>query len=106
VTDTHDIEIGVPPEVTFVSNTPVTLGEVAVFTPTVTGTTPFEYLWDFGDGVTSTLESPTHLYAAAGTYTVTLTVTSDWGTDTYTAQFVVIPVEPTAFFTYLSLLVK
>jgi PKD repeat protein/subtilisin-like proprotein convertase family protein len=98
--------VGVPPEATFVSNTPVTLGEVAVFTPTVTGTAPFEYLWDFGDGVTSTLEAPTHLYAAAGTYTVTLTVTSAWGTDSFTAQFVVIPVVPSTFFTYLSLLVK
>ncbi|MEM7657237.1 MAG: M4 family metallopeptidase, partial [Bacteroidota bacterium] len=30
------------------------------------------YLWDFGDGNTSTLATPTHTYAAAGTYTVTL----------------------------------
>ena len=28
--------------------------------------------WDFGDGNTSTLENPTHTYAQAGTYTVTL----------------------------------
>lgn len=32
--------------------------------------------WDFGDGSTSTLSAPTHSYAAAGTYTVTLSVTS------------------------------
>jgi hypothetical protein len=107
VTGSHDIEIGLPPEATFVSNTPVTLGEVAVFTPTVTGTAPFEYLWDFGDGVTSTLEAPAHTYAATGAYTVTLTVTNAWGTDTYTAEFVVNPVvEPTAWFTYLALLAK
>lgn len=30
-------------------------------------------LWDFGDGVTSTLPSPTHTYATPGTYTATLT---------------------------------
>lgn len=30
------------------------------------------YEWDFGDGLTSTLSSPTHAYAAIGTYTVTL----------------------------------
>lgn len=30
------------------------------------------YAWNFGDGNTSTLESPTHTYAADGTYTVTL----------------------------------
>lgn len=36
--------------------------------------------WDFGDGGTSTAVSPTHTYAAVGTYTVTLTVGD--GTDT------------------------
>lgn len=33
------------------------------------------YLWDFGDGNTSTLQYPVHSYAADGSYTVTLTVT-------------------------------
>ncbi|MGD8977197.1 MAG: PKD domain-containing protein [Gammaproteobacteria bacterium] len=32
------------------------------------------YAWDFGDGGTSDLESPSHTYAAAGAYTVRLTV--------------------------------
>lgn len=35
--------------------------------------------WDFGDGATSTATNPSHTYAAAGTYTVTLTVTDDGG---------------------------
>lgn len=33
------------------------------------------YNWDFGDGGTSTAQNPTHIYAAPGTYTATLTVT-------------------------------
>lgn len=44
---------------------------------TSTGTT--SYLWDFGDGSTSTLAYPTHTYSAAGFYTVCLTVTSSDG---------------------------
>lgn len=32
------------------------------------------YLWDFGDGATSTEAFPTHTYTVAGTYDVTLTV--------------------------------
>jgi thermolysin len=36
-------------------------------------------LWDFGDGATSTQQNPSHTYASAGTYSVTLTVTDDDG---------------------------
>jgi PKD repeat protein/C1A family cysteine protease len=32
------------------------------------------YLWDFGDGTTSSIESPSHTYTAAGNYSVKLTV--------------------------------
>ena len=37
------------------------------------------YAWDFGDGTTSSAANPAHAYVAAGTYTVTLTVTDDAG---------------------------
>jgi PKD repeat protein len=35
--------------------------------------------WNFGDGATSTSTNPSHTYAAAGTYTVQLTVTDNGG---------------------------
>ena len=35
--------------------------------------------WNFGDGATSTAQNPSHTYAAAGTYTVSLTVTDSEG---------------------------
>jgi len=35
------------------------------------------WLWDFGDGTTSSLQNPSHAYTAAGTYNVNLTVTDD-----------------------------
>ena len=40
---------------------------------------PGTYLWDFGDGNTSTEDSPNHVYSAPGTYTVCLTLFSDCG---------------------------
>jgi murein DD-endopeptidase MepM/ murein hydrolase activator NlpD len=40
--------------------------------------------WDFGDGKTSTSQNPAHTYQAAGTYTVTLTVSNLAGSDVLT----------------------
>ena len=46
------------------------------------------YLWDFGDGNTSTDEDPSaHVYGwGSGTYTISLTVTNQCGSDTYTSD--------------------
>jgi PKD repeat protein len=37
------------------------------------------YLWNFGDGTTSTLVNPGHVYSTEGSYTATLTVTDNTG---------------------------
>ncbi len=37
------------------------------------------WLWDFGDGNTSTDENPVHEYTTDGTFTVSLTVTNEYG---------------------------
>ncbi len=50
------------------------------FADTSTGSTT-SWLWDFGDGATSTFGSPSHVYSAPGSYTVTLTVGGPDGTD-------------------------
>jgi PKD repeat protein len=44
------------------------------------GKAPYSYQWQFGDGNTSTLQNPTHAYASAGNYTITLRVTESLST--------------------------
>ena len=42
---------------------------------------PESWLWNFGDGETSTLKNPQHQYAAAGVYSVKLKVSNTIGSD-------------------------
>ena len=44
------------------------------------------YLWDFGDGNSSTDENPTHSYSAGGAYDVTLTINYSGGSDAITKE--------------------
>jgi PKD repeat protein len=44
------------------------------------------WLWDFGDGNTSTAQNPAHTYANIGTYKVTLTVTTADGKGSYSLR--------------------
>lgn len=37
------------------------------------------YLWDFGDGTTSTLQNPSHTYPVQGNFNITLTITTSTG---------------------------
>jgi PKD repeat protein len=46
---------------------------------------PTSWQWDFGDNTTSALASPTHTYAAPGTYQVRLTASNAAGTSTSAA---------------------
>ena len=39
------------------------------------GKAPYTYSWTFGDGGTATILNPSHIYATAGSYAATLTVT-------------------------------
>jgi gliding motility-associated-like protein len=50
------------------------------------GSTITGWLWDFGDGTTSTAQNPTHTYATAGAFIVTLRVTSAIGCQSVSAS--------------------
>ena len=60
-----------------------TVGQTVTFTDSSSGN-PTSWAWNFGDGTTSTLQSPIHAYTTTGAKTVVLTVTNPAGTDTET----------------------
>ena len=45
---------------------------------------PENWLWDFGDGETSTSQNPTHTYSSSGDFSVSLTVSNSFGSTIYT----------------------
>jgi len=49
------------------------------------------YIWDFGDGSASTIESPTHEYTSSGTFTVTLTAIGEGGTNSTSQNVTILP---------------
>ena len=77
-------------------NVAICLGAEVAFTDLSTNT-PTQWAWNFGDGQTSDVQNPTHTYANAGNYTVSLTVTNQDGTDTkQITNCVVVNAVPTA----------
>jgi len=52
-----------------------------------------DYLWDYGDSITSATAAVTHthVYTASGVYTVSLTATGPGGSDTLTRTNYVTP---------------
>lgn len=48
------------------------------------------YLWDFGDDETSTEQNPLHNFSEEGTYTVTLTVTNEYGSSIKTGSIILL----------------
>jgi formylglycine-generating enzyme required for sulfatase activity len=77
-------------------SSPVT-GQSVQFTDASTGS-PASWSWSFGDGATSTLQSPTHAFVAAGSYTVTLAATNAAGSSTASKVVTVSATAPGALF--------
>jgi len=97
-TSTANVLVYAKPTANFSANN-VCQNGTATFTNLSSGGST--YIWDFGDASSSTLASPTHVYTAAGTYNVKLTVTnSNNCTDVFTKQLVVYT-NPVANFTFI-----
>jgi len=90
-----------------VSATTVFTGEDVNFIATATGgDTRSEYIWNwnFGDGITISLQNPNHVYDSSGTFTVTLNVT-DYSGDSVLSTIDIIVITdlyPAASFTVVN----
>ena len=94
-TQTDLIAVAEPPPVAGLSAAP-TSGLIPLpvsFSDLSTGHVT-SWAWDFGDGTSSTLQNPAHTYPLVGTYTVSLTVTGDGGSNTASAVDLVVALEP------------
>jgi hypothetical protein len=63
------------PNPTIVCNTVNFSLPIAQSTGCLTQNTQYTYLWNFGDGQTSTEQNPTHIYLLSGAYNVSVTIT-------------------------------
>jgi gliding motility-associated-like protein len=98
---THPVLVNPIPTAAFINST-VCFGQATSFTDQTTGT-PIGWIWDFGDGTAvNNSQNPSHNFAAAGTYDVTLIASGGSGcADTIINTITVNPV-PTANFSFVS----
>ena len=72
-----------PPGIDFSSNALTTCSGTVNFTDLSTNN-PTSWLWDFGDGNTSTDQNPIHTYTSSGQFSVTLTASNVNGSNSLT----------------------
>jgi PKD repeat protein len=99
-TITKVITVGTPPSPRIVFRS-ACLYETVYFKDTAKADQGGTYFWDFGDQSTSTLDSPSHIYFASGSYTVKLSVLLPATGCTSTATITASPFPfPKAYFTF------
>lgn len=80
----------------FSADTLTCLGSTVAFTNTSTGAASFA--WNFGDGITSALQNPSHAYTTIGNFSIVLTATSIYGCVDSIAQNIHVITTPVATF--------
>jgi len=84
----NELSVLVPSAAPVVNFTASPTSGTAPLTVTFANTTSGQvtsWLWDFGDGTTSTAQNPSHVYSAAGSYKPVLTATGPGGSASKTA---------------------
>jgi PKD repeat protein len=78
-----DIEVqnGNSPIANFTADNTQNCGSLTVNFTDLSTNNPQEWLWNFGDGTSSTEQNPQHFYSEAGEYTVSLTCSNEQGND-------------------------
>ena len=93
------ISVNAPPTVDFSFDNNICANENVQFNSTETGNGDFTYLWDFGDGKTSTRKDPTHKFSTAlgcdtMVFDVKLTVTDRFGCSTSKTKKITVKEKP------------
>jgi PKD repeat protein len=81
-TITPDFSVSIPCKVDYTTFSPITFQDK---TSIINGVIN-KWEWDFGDGKTSTLQNPAHIFENSGDYTVALTAYSDGGCSTFISK--------------------
>ena len=97
----HSNEVGIlvqysPPTVNFSPSPTSGAAPLSVAFSNTTAGSVTSWAWDFGDGTTSSVQSPTHVYSAAGNYTVVLTASGPGGSVSKTAATAISVGKPAA----------
>lgn len=93
------INVILPPDAAFTYT-----GDPVVSFTDLTLNDPTSWLWNFGDGGTSTLQNPVHTFTSESTFTVCLTATNALGFEVYCLPVVIDSTEllvPVADFTFV-----
>jgi gliding motility-associated-like protein len=102
-TSTQNVVVYEKPQARFaIKNTTNCELRPTYFVDSSTCNTALTYLWDFGDGQTSTFANPSHIYNTAGTYFISLIVTSanNCKDTAYSTNPLVVNPTPTAGFDF------
>ncbi len=87
------------PDASFTANPTSGPAPLTVIFIDTSANTPTSWNWSFGDGNVSSLKDPIHTYSSTGSYTVLLTATNSWGSNTISRR-INCTSAPIADFTY------